>query len=547
MPWGLQANARLLTLYRVRFDEVAKRLLASPGLPLPDPTTSFWLLPESSLLSQIQSPSLPSRADIVIVGSGISAVSILRELYRLNPALNVVVLDARGVCTGATGRNGGQTTAPPYWDYVDLKREHGIEAAARIIRFRLRHLEELKDMVREEGDDCAKACEIRELAAAHIFFEPEVAERRWEALRVWHEDVPEMAREWTMLDAETARAKLSIPAAAGAILGPAVALWPYRLCTSVLERLIKQHHTLKVESFTPVEKIAYNGSSSASAYTLTTPRGNIVTDTVVHATNAWASHLVPGLRGKVFPCQGQMSAQIPPEGLPPPGDKYSYLFVHERGLDYMAQRPIVSSPTPDGTTTVTGGEMMLGGGSAQTRNRGSNKIGLADDTKVDYLAASHLSGLLPSVFGLGAEEGTRATRKGAIVKNMWTGIMTLTADDLPFVGKVPSSLTRRGQPKAEIQANGIRTGEWCAVGFGGEGMVNCWGSGTALARMLLGEDVVATNAELKDKRARGLKGEDKVQSWREQKLREWFPAEYLVTKSRVDRADPTGYISYFIG
>ncbi|KAK6542537.1 hypothetical protein TWF694_006487 [Orbilia ellipsospora] len=450
------------------FEQITKRIQTSPGLPIPNPTTSFWLQPESPLLSHIQSPSLPSDADIVIIGSGISAVSILRELYRLNPKLNIVILDARGICTGATGRNGGQTTWPPYWDYPDLKEEYGIEAAARIIKFRLRNMEEMFEMAKEEGSDCVKVSEIRETVAAHVSFDEDVAKRRFEALRVWHQDVPEQAREWWKVNAETARTDLSMPTATGAIFGPAMALWPYRLCVSVLERLLKQHDTLKIESYTPVEKISYHPSASTPVYMITTPRGHITTPTVVHATNAWSSHLIPGLRSKAFPCQGQMSAQIPLRDLPPPGDdKYTYLFVHERGIDYMTQRLTTSTVNPDGTITTIGGEVMLGGGSAQTRNRGSDKIGSADDTKVDYLAASHLSGLVPSVFGSGAGDGKKATWGGTTVKDMWTGVMAFTADDLPFVGKIPSSITRRGKPKVKMQGNGVRTGEWCSVGFGG--------------------------------------------------------------------------------
>ncbi|KAF3935410.1 hypothetical protein ABW20_dc0103617 [Dactylellina cionopaga] len=430
-----------------------------------------------------------------------------------------------------------------YEEYTALKKEYGIETASRITRFRLRHLYELIDMAKEEGNECVQASEIREVNGTHIFFEQEVLESSLEGLRTLQNDVPEMVRDWEVMDRETARKGLFIPAAAGAMCGPAGALWPYRLCSSILERLLKEHDSLKLESHTPVEGIEFDAASST--YKITTPRGCITTPTVIHANNAWVSHLVPGLRGKVFPLQAQMSAQTPPEDLSHIGNKHSYSFIHRRGFDYMTQRPIKSSVNSDGKLTTSGGEMMFGGGWAQAKNRGIDAIGLEDDTKVDYLAAVYLAALLPFAFksGWGADNERTNEWCGVTVKNMWTGVIGLTADDMPWVGKVPSKITSRGKPKGKVQKNnGVKTGEWCSVGFGGEGMSSCWGCGTALARMMLGEDIVK-NCKVKDKRLTCRDGEEEVLSWKDQDLEDWFPTEFLITEERVKKADITSLIS----
>jgi monoamine oxidase len=75
------------------------------SLPVPAPTVSYWQVPEHPLASY-RSP-FPESADVVIIGSGITGISIARTLVEHDASLNVVILEARKLCSGATGRNGG--------------------------------------------------------------------------------------------------------------------------------------------------------------------------------------------------------------------------------------------------------------------------------------------------------------------------------------------------------------------------------------------------------------------------------------------------------
>lgn len=53
-----------------------------------------------------------------------------------------MMLEARDICSGATGRNGGHVLETGE-DFVDLEAEYGLEAARSIMRFRLSHLAEI--------------------------------------------------------------------------------------------------------------------------------------------------------------------------------------------------------------------------------------------------------------------------------------------------------------------------------------------------------------------------------------------------------------------
>lgn len=75
---------------------------SDPGLPHTNPTQPFWQEPAHALFN-VQSPALAPSADIVIIGSGITGCSIAKHILE-NSDLSVVVLEARNLCSGATGQ-----------------------------------------------------------------------------------------------------------------------------------------------------------------------------------------------------------------------------------------------------------------------------------------------------------------------------------------------------------------------------------------------------------------------------------------------------------
>lgn len=86
---------------------MTKRFEPCP-LPSKNPTKSFWHSePDEFLLGHRTTPQLPRHSDIVIVGTGLTGTSAARWLKELDTPLkskNVLMLEAREACWGATGR-----------------------------------------------------------------------------------------------------------------------------------------------------------------------------------------------------------------------------------------------------------------------------------------------------------------------------------------------------------------------------------------------------------------------------------------------------------
>ncbi|KAI0038501.1 DAO-domain-containing protein, partial [Auriscalpium vulgare] len=372
------------------FRAVEARLQRTPGLPVDDPTKSFWTVPASPIAAH--QDALPPHADVVIIGSGITGTACARALLahpRADGPLSVVMLEARETCSGATGRNGGHVNPPLFHDYAELKEEHGIDAARMILRFRLAHLGELQRVAEEEG--ATAFSQIRDVESFDVHFEPERYEEGKAALEMWRTDMPEEAREVYAVDGEDAAKRFRLsPQIAGVISAPAGAVHGYRLVTSILSNLLKRYaDAFRLRTQTPCTAIDAPSASSPH-YTLHTPAGTLTATHVIHATNGWSPHLLPGMRTKILPVRGHMSAQRPGRALAASmlsGARSHVLYAGPLGYDYLTQLP---GPR---------GALLFGGGAAQAGHMILPEVGCADDAGMNMGIASHIGGALPEYFG----------------------------------------------------------------------------------------------------------------------------------------------------
>ncbi|KAF4181652.1 hypothetical protein CNMCM7927_000531 [Aspergillus lentulus] len=489
------------------FDSLLARI-SSATPPVPNPSISYWQEdPPFPNLVAVQSPDLPTTADIVVIGSGISGASvaytILTQFDKRGISPEIVVLEARDLCSGATGRNGGHMKCSPYVEYAGLKARFGVEHAKKLLGFQRRNLAAILDFVRR--NQALKASEAREVQTVDVFTDERMWVKAKKMVQELRQDAPDMAEDIVVHDGTEACEELHIDPqhCYGIITYKAGALWPYRFVTSLYASLLSTYSaTFSIETNTPVTAIQVNSGNVSRPFTVQTPRGHITAAHVVHATDAFAANLLPGLKGKIFPVRGHVTAQNPGTLFPKLGGARSWSFIHRRGFDYVSQRP--------GT-----GELIAGGGLVQSPEKGMDEFGIWRDDRSSFAIRAYLDGLLPTMFGVhnwGADIGAR-------VKMAWTGCMGFTPDLLPYVGILDQKITQRKVPTARSSKDAKHPAEWISAGFQGEGMVLAWLSGVAVGLMLVGEDDEVFE------QAPGIPGG---------KIGEWLPEEFACSKQRVD-------------
>lgn len=127
----------------------------SDRYPVSNPVTAFWNT-EGRLLDDHRSTlDLPAEADISIIGSGFTGVATAYHILKDNPSPpSIVLLDARKVCSGATGRNGGHIKPDTYFNVAKHTKLFGAEAAAELAAFEMANVYAVKSLVEKEGLDC---------------------------------------------------------------------------------------------------------------------------------------------------------------------------------------------------------------------------------------------------------------------------------------------------------------------------------------------------------------------------------------------------------
>ncbi|PHH74647.1 hypothetical protein CDD80_2952 [Ophiocordyceps camponoti-rufipedis] len=183
------------------------------SLPSKVSTSSFWHSePSQRLLGHRSTAELPAEADVVVVGSGISGTFVAKGL--VEGGREVVMLEAREACWGATGRNGGHCQ-PGVWN-----------SEPSVARFELATLHMLADLVADRGI----ACDWQLVGGVHgLWSTAELEAARKQMVRLAkHADLRDNVRLVT--DRDELRALRLAEGAIGAVVQrQAAVLWPYKL------------------------------------------------------------------------------------------------------------------------------------------------------------------------------------------------------------------------------------------------------------------------------------------------------------------------------
>ncbi|KAH8077870.1 FAD dependent oxidoreductase [Cristinia sonorae] len=448
------------------------------SLPVSNSTKSFWFTDADVRPVPHEGSEGPvtDGADICIIGSGITGVSAAYHLSRafsgdnslaasLGRPVKAVLFEAREFCSGATGTNGGHLTAHKFGEFRRWQKELGQEEAMRALEIEQYTVKELTRILKENGKE-----EYVDLTHGGrlmlMFSEQELTETKadYEAAKSAGADMTGV--EWLSKEEVWRRYGAPYPA----VLIPGNNLWPLK-AVSVLYNLAQNssaNFSLNLHTRTPVTSISPIEASNAVAnspfprrHTLTTPRGPVTCSYVLHATNAYASHLLPHLAGPngIVPTRGQIiavRASVPAKELSDVGG------TGNEGFEYWFPRPVKSDAEETPLVIVGGGREVAKG----------FELYETDDSVINKDVGVALRAFLPATFPekYDAEQDPEME---------WTGIMGYTHSGDPFVGPVVDKGQRGDNPAYD--------GQFIAAGYAGHGMPRAFACAEAVVGMIVAD------------------------------------------------------------
>lgn len=327
---------------------------------------------------------LDAHADIVVVGGGIIGAATAFWLGRLAPERRVVLLEARHLAHGASGRNAGFLLLGTHSDYASAVDTYGRDRAQRIWQFTR---ETFRHIVEDVDDGRIGLETVGSVIAAGT-------EAEAERLRRSHDLLAEDGVESRWL--EDAEVETGLAGMHGALLVPeGGAIDPVRLV-----RQLVGASGAAVREGVAVEHVE---GTAGGVRILLRDGGTLVADRLLLAPGPRLPDLVPELATRVRPVRAQMLATAPvPRLVPRP------VYSHE-GYFYLRQRE--------------DGRVLLGG--ARHLHR-AEEVGFEDAT-TEALQADLEQYLHQHVPGAA----------NAAIERRWSGTMGFSPDGLPVIGEVP--------------------------------------------------------------------------------------------------------------
>ena len=260
----------------------------------------FWFDSLESLPEPEPPRPLPAQVDVAIVGGGFTGLWTAYYLKRLDPSLDIAVLEAVTVGFGASGRNGGWCTGMSSGLEEMLERPDQREAGVRLLRALIDAVDEVGQVCQAENIDCHYA-KGGALTVAHTPYHTAELQEEVEDYAAF--DLEEDYYHW--LPQEESRRRVNCSRNYGATYTPhCAAIHPGRLVRGLSEAV--QARGVRLFESTPV--IAMQGTS------VTTPQGRLRADAVILATEGYTDSIA-GHKRRLIPLCSMMVATEPlPDG-----------------------------------------------------------------------------------------------------------------------------------------------------------------------------------------------------------------------------------------
>lgn len=235
------------------------------------------------------------RADVCILGAGITGLSTAIELARAG--LSVIVLEAKRVAWGASGRSGGQAIFGFGCDQAKITQAVGLADSKRLFDWSLEGLDLVKSRCAEFGIDC----DWRD-GHAHVPIKP----RHITELKAWQSDLAEnfgYPLQWW--EREQLQAVMPNERYLGALFDPRSGhLHPLKYT----QGLAKAALALGVRIFEDSPVTALDRGPTPR---FKTADGEVACDFAVLAGNAYVHGIAPELDAKIMPVGTYIGATAP--------------------------------------------------------------------------------------------------------------------------------------------------------------------------------------------------------------------------------------------
>lgn len=244
-------------------------------------------------------------------------------------------------------------------------------------------------------------------------------------------------------EGEEARKVTRVQKAFAAYEWPAGSSHPAKLAQWLLTQSIDKG--VRLFTHCPVTSVTKSASSTADqvSWDILTPRGTTKASTVVHCTNAFAPHLLPQLSKFITPNRAQAHAFVPPPSLSSSDILPSTMSLRHSLKHFYS----VAQRRPDGII-ILGSPIAnpnISPAAAASRLVPDDSI-FNEEVRDD--AANNFETCFPE-----CEKAKLSHGEG--LQHTWTGIIGMTTDSVPFVGKIESL-----------------PGQWVCAGFNGHGKNN---------------------------------------------------------------------------
>jgi len=246
---------------------------------------------------QLPPVTLPTRTDVLIVGSGYTGLSAALQTARGGRA--TLVLDAEEAGWGCSSRNGGQISTSIKPSFEELAAKYGGERAHAILKEGHNALAWIGDFIRNEAIDCQFE-RVGRFHAAHNSAQYELLAKRLAkqpaGLEVEAHMVPR-AEQHGELGTDAYHG--------GAVFAQHAALDPARFHQGLLDRALAAGAAVIARCpATGIER-------DVAGFRVTTPQGVVAARNVIIATNGYTGALTPWFRRRVIPIGSYIIATEP--------------------------------------------------------------------------------------------------------------------------------------------------------------------------------------------------------------------------------------------